>query len=59
MQLNIKIIKKWQTPPPPPFSGLSTLSSKLFGTPPQVTQVFEGPTPPFNKGEGGGFNYGH
>ena len=43
MQLNRKEIKKWQ--PPPPFSGLSSLSSKIFGTPPQVTQSLEGPTP--------------
>ena len=73
MQLNIKVIKKWQphhfyvTPPPPPpppiISGLSPLSSKIFGTS-QVTQFFEGPTPPpppaFNTGGGrggGGSNY--
>ena len=46
----------------PPFSRLSRLSSKIFGTPPpHVAQVLEGPTPyplplPFNKG-GGGSNY--
>ena len=49
MQLNRKEIKKWQPPflhqPPPPFSGLSLLSSKIFGTPLQVTQSLEGPTP--------------
>ena len=29
---------------PPPFSGLSPLSSKIFGNP-QVTKFLEGPTP--------------
>ena len=63
MQLNIKVIKKWQphhfyvNPPPPPIiSGLSPLSSKIFGTS-QVTQFFEGPTPPpplLIQGEEGG-----
>ena len=50
--------KKWQPPNlyiSHPFSELSPLSSKIFGTP-QVTQLLEGPTPPlphpFNKGEG-------
>ena len=44
------------TSTPSPFSGLSPLSSKIFGTP-QVTQFFGGPTPlPFNKG-GGSSNY--
>ena len=39
MQLNCKVIKKWQPPPPhfyinpPPFSGLSPFSSKISGTP--------------------------
>ena len=42
----------------PPFSRLSRLSSKIFGTPPHLAQVLEGPTPyplplPFNKGGGG------
>ena len=37
MQLNCKVIKKWQPPPPhlyinPPFSGLSPLSIKILGT---------------------------
>ena len=41
MQLNRKIIKKWQRP----FLGLSPLYSKIFGTLPQVTQFLEGPTP--------------
>ena len=46
----------------PPFSRLSRLSSKIFGTPPHLAQVLEGPTPyplplPFNKGGGGGSNY--
>ena len=41
--------------PPPPFSGLSPLSSKKICTPPpQVTQFLEGRIPPFNKG---GSNY--
>ena len=42
MQLNCKVIKKVATPPPPPhfyintpFSRLSPLSSKIFGTPPK------------------------
>ena len=57
MQLNIKVIKKWQPPCPiststPPFQGWAPLSSKIFGTP-QVTQFFEGPSlPPFKKGGG-------
>ena len=40
--------KKWQPPNlyiSHPFSELSPLSSKIFGTP-QVTQLLEGPTPP-------------
>ena len=41
--------KKWPPPHfymnPPPFSGLSPLSSKTFGAPPKVTQFLEGPTP--------------
>ena len=40
--------------PPPPFSGLSSLSSKKSHTPP-VTQFSEGPIPLFNKEGGGGF----
>ena len=62
MQLNCKVIKKWQPPSPhfyinPPFSGLSSLFSKIFGTP-QVTQFSEGPTlRPFNKGGRRGSNY--
>ena len=50
MQLNCKVIKKVATPRfymNPPFSELSPLSSKLFGTPIlQVTQFLEGPTLP-------------
>ena len=40
----------------PPFSGLSPLSSKIFGTPPppQVIQFLEGPTP---QRRGWGSNY--
>ena len=62
MQLNCKVIKKWQPPSHrfyinPSFSGLSSLFSKIFGTP-QVTQFSEGPTVhPFNKGGGGDSNY--
>ena len=62
MQLNCKVIKKWQ--PPSPFSELSSISSKIFGTP-QVTQFLEGPTLPLphpclirgGREEGGGSNY--
>ena len=46
MQLNCKVIKKWQPPYfyiNPLFSGLFPLSSKIFGTP-QVNQFLEGPT---------------
>ena len=47
---------------PPPFTGLSPLSSKKNCTPPQVMQFLEGPIHPFNKGGGegeggGGSNY--
>ena len=40
----------------PPFSGLSPLSSTIFG-PPQVTQLLGGLITPLTRG-GGGFNYG-
>ena len=60
MQLNCKVIKKWQ----PPFSGLYPLSSKIFGTPPplQVTQFLKAPTLPYPRPpplirERGSFNY--
>ena len=48
MQLNCKVIKKWQ----PPFSGLYPLSSEIFGTPApppslQVTQFLKAPTLPY------------
>ena len=46
MQLNCKV--KWQPPfyINPPFSGLSALSSNIFGGPPaQVTKFLEGPPP--------------
>ena len=64
MQLNLKVIKEVATPPlprchfyiNPPFSGLSPLSSTIFG-PPQVTQLLESLIPPLIRGEGG-FNYG-
>ena len=52
MQLNSKVINKWQSSPISTstslFSGLFPLSSKIFCTPHQVTQFLEGPTP-FNK----------
>ena len=41
------------TSTPPPFSGLSPLSSNIFGNHSQVTQFLEGPTTPFNMGGGG------
>ena len=47
MQLNIKVIKKWQPPistSTPPFQGYLPYLAKLL-VPPQVTQFFEGPTP--------------
>ena len=49
MQLNCKVIKKSQPPPPsitistPPFQGYPSLSSNIFSTP-QVTQFLEDPT---------------
>ena len=61
MQLNCKVIKKVATPHfynNLPFPGLSPFSSKMFGTPPQVTQFLEGPTPP-PLIRGKGFNYEH
>ena len=57
IELNCKVAKKLQPPPPflhqrpPPFSGLSLLSSKKIHTP-QVTQFLEGPTPPLIRGRG-------
>ena len=60
MQLNCKVIKKWQPSPPisisnPPFSRLAPLSSKLAPPPPppEATQLLESPTPhaPLIKGE--------
>ena len=62
MQLNIKVIKTWQPPDfyiNPPFSGLSPLSSKIFGTPPQVTQFIEAPTPLSIRGEGSNYDICH
>ena len=41
-------------PVPPPFSGLSPLSSKKFCIPPQVAQFSEGLSPPLIMGGGGG-----
>ena len=67
MRLNCKVMKKWQTShfyisPPSPFSDLSPLSNKKICTlpppSPQVTQFWEGPTPPVPlplvRGGGGG-----
>ena len=49
---NCKVIKKWQRPPflhqPPPFTGLSPLSSKKIRTTPSDS-IFGRPKPPFNK----------
>ena len=55
---NCKVIKKWQRPPflhhpPPPFTGLSSLSSKKIRTTPSDS-ILEGPSPPLIRG-GGGF----
>ena len=49
MQLNCKLIKKWQPPPPPflyqpLFQGYPYILPK-FLVPPQVTQFLESPTP--------------
>ena len=63
MQLNCKVIKKWQTLSPPPpqflsqrhrFQGYPHILAK-FLVPPKVNQFLKGPTtpnpvpPPFNK----------
>ena len=58
IEQNCKVVKKVATAPflhqpSPPFSGLSPLSSKKNCTPPQVTQVLEGPTPHPPLKEGG------
>ena len=49
IDLNCKVIKKWQPPistsTSPHFSGLSPLSGKKFCNPPQVIQFLEGCTP--------------
>ena len=59
MQLNCKVIKKWQHPhfyinPIPPFQGYPPFPAKVLVPTPQVTQFLEGPMPPlpFNKEEG-------
>ena len=48
MQLDCKVIKKWQPPISiltlPPFQGYPTFLAK-FLVPPEVTQFLEGPTP--------------
>ena len=41
MQLNCKVIEKWQ---PPPHFSITPIFNKIFGTL-QVTQFLEGPTP--------------
>ena len=53
IELYCEVTKKWQplhfyiNPPPPPFSGLSPLSSKKFCTPPPKWPIFfEGHSPP-------------
>ena len=55
MQLNIRVIKKWQPPistSTPLFQGYPPFLAKYL-VPPQVTQFFEGPTPSSDKGGGG------
>ena len=59
IKLNCKIVKKFATPlhfcinPPPPFSGLSPLSTKKFRIPPSSDTIFgRSYPPPFNKGGG-------
>ena len=54
MWLNHKVIKKWHPPflHQPPFSVLSTLSSKKFGTPSPKWLNFCKVLPPLNKGRG-------
>ena len=62
MWLNCKVTKKWQPPyfyiNPPPFSGLTPLSSKKFRTPFPSDLIFgrSYPPPPLIRG-GGGSNY--
>ena len=59
MQLNCKVIKKWQlsSTSTPPFQSYTPFLPKFLVPPPQVTQFLEGPAPPpppppFNKGRG-------
>ena len=57
IELYCKVVKKWQPPisASAPVSCLFPLPSKNFHTPsPQVTQLLEGPTLPFNRGVGDG-----
>ena len=60
MQLNIKVIKKWQPPHfyiNPPFQGYPPFLAK-FLLPLQVTPFFEGPNhPPLIRGRGGSMLY--
>ena len=55
MQLNCKVIKKWQPPisTSTPLSGLSPLSSKIFGIPPSDS-IFGKSYPPLIRAGGGG-----
>ena len=64
MQLNIKVIKKWQPPisiSTPLFQGYPHFPPKLWVPPPQETEFFEGPIPHAHplglRGRGGGSNY--
>ena len=60
MQLNCKVIKKWQPPHfyinPHSFQGYPPLVAKFLVSPPppltQVTQFLEGPTSPLIRGGG-------
>ena len=60
MQLNCKVIKKWQTPhfyTNPPISGLYPLSSNIFGTSPPKWLNFWKALAPLPLRGGGGSNY--
>ena len=61
MQLNCKVIKKWQPPLPisistPPFQGYQPFLA-IFLVPSQVTRFLEGATPPPPLIKRGGSNY--
>ena len=59
IQLNCKVIKKNGNPPP--FLGLSPLSSKIFGTPPKwlnfLKVLLPSPSTPLLRRGGGGSKY--